>query len=166
MPRAALSLGAAYEHTQAIPQTLPKAPHPGSDPGRASGLTLRDPPPTQLGSPSIPAPPAHIPRSGCSVFMHSVLLGKRPLKPQHAVVGLPPHLLGNSIHTLSAPDSSLSAAWQALQPTSILCTPTQRTTALPSLQQVGKPRQTKESLSAHGKVLDSRKQFQLSQNVI
>lgn len=69
---------------------------------------------SSLSSSSIPAPQLFVSRTSHAVFTRSASLDRHSLNPQCLVVGLLLHLQGNSIHMLSAPDSSLLPAGQAL----------------------------------------------------
>lgn len=94
-------------------------------PQATSGVALRHSS-SSMSSSSIPAPQPFVSRTSHVVFTRSASLGRHSLKPQRLVVGLLLHLQGNSIHMLSAPDSSLLPARQALWLTSIFYCLTQR----------------------------------------
>lgn len=94
-------------------------------PQTTSGVAL-DHSCSSLSSSSIAASQLFVSKTSHAVFTRSASLGRHSLKPQHLVVGLLLHLQGNSIHMLSAPDSSLLPAGQALWLTSIFYSLTQR----------------------------------------
>lgn len=115
-PEAAPSLAPARALLSNSTQGIQKKPFQKAPPASAREVRHLQvqprtiPPPPLPSSCSTPAPPSFAGRSSGAVFTRSASLGRHSLNPQRLVVGLPLHLQGNSIHTLSALDSSLLAA--------------------------------------------------------
>lgn len=109
------------------------------------------PPPPPLSSSSSPAPPSFVGRSGGAVLPRCAPLSRQSLNPHRLVVGLPLHLQGNSIHTLSALDSSLLAARQALPNIHLALFHTEASTTLSPSYAAGMHTEAHKELQLMGK---------------